>query len=452
MVGGGAAGLTAAWTLKKRGIEPILLEANDWTGGRLAGDRVDGFLVDTGADFFCSSYDVTLRICEELNVPLVRSKMKLGWYRDGRWATTTPGLSAANLFKNLPAARSLGFLSPQSIRPAVKLFRDIFRQAAQLRFASDAWLAELDDESFGDYLDRLGAPEALRVSLKGFLEMTMGHVELSGQAYMRTYLAEMLVNADKLRVPEKGAGALAHALATACGDAVHASTAVRRVVIQDGAATRVLTDNGPIEADAVICAVPATKVTELIPNLPAVIRHALGKVTYSSGCRVVIGLDRPPLPSGWHGALYPEDDTPLLLDRSINLPACVPPGKSTLDLIVGRDRGQELLSLDDDEITHQLLRDARRTPPPDSALPGDDEGLFTRVYRWNEAVCMGQPGMFRAIADMRSHIGHDIGNLFFAGDYLRTPSVNGALASGIDAAEEAAEFLVNRASLTDVGG
>ena len=100
-----------------------------------------------------------------------------------------------------------------------------------------------------------------------------------------------------------------------------------------------------------------------------------------------------------------------------------------------------MLSLDDDEIARQLLRDARRTPPPGSALPGDDEGLFTRVYRWNEAVCMGRPGMFRAIADMGSRIGRDIGNLFFAGDYLRTPSVNGALASGVDAAEQAAELL-----------
>ena len=445
IVGGGAAGLAAAYTLKKRGIKPILLETRDQVGGRMAGDRVGGFLVDTGADFFCSSYDVTFRICEELGVPLVRSKMKLGWYRKGRWATTTPGLSAANLIRNLPAARSLGFLSPGSIRPANRLFRDIFRQAAQLRFSSEGRLEELDgDETFGAYLDRLGVPEPLKVSLQGFLEMTMGHVELSGQAYMRTYLAEMLVNADKLCVPEEGAAALARALAAACGDAVHLSTAVRRVVIGNGAVTRVMTDEGPVEADAVICAVPASKVTGLIPGLPAAIRHALGKVTYSSGCRVVIGLDHPPLPPGWHGALYPEDDTPLLLDRSINLPSCVPPGKSTLDLIVGRDRGREMLSLADDEITQELLRGARRVPPPGSALPGDDEGIFTRVYRWREAVCMGRPGMFSAIADMRGHVGRDIRNLFFAGDYMRTPSVNGALVSGVDAAEEVADLLARR--------
>ena len=446
IVGGGAAGLTAAWTLKKRGIEPILLEANDWTGGRLAGDRIDGFLVDTGADFFCSSYDVAFRICEELDVPLVGSKMKLGWYRNGRWATTAGGgLSAANLIRNLPAARSLGFLSPQAVRSAHKLFRGILRQAAQLHFSSDSRLAELDgDETFDAYLDRLGAPEPMKVSLKGFLEMTMGHVEFSGQAYMRTYLAEMLVNADKLSVPKKGAAALAQALAAACGDAVHVSTAVRKVVIRDGAVTRIMTDNSPIEADAVVCAVPATKVPELIPELPDPIRHALGQVTYSSGCRVVIGLDHPPLPPGWHGALYPEDDTPLLLDRSINLPSVVPSGKSTLDLIVGRNRGQELLSLDDEEIVRELLRDARRVPPPGSALPGDGEWIFTRVYRWPEAVCMGRPGMFSAIGDMRRAVGHEINNLFFAGDYMRTPSVNGALASGVTAAEEVADFLAHR--------
>ena len=65
------------------------------------------------------------------------------------------------------------------------------------------------------------------------------------------------------------------------------------------------------------------------------IRRMLGNITYSSGCRVVIGMDHARLPPGWHGALYPEDDTPLLLDRSINLPSCAPPGKSTLDLLVG---------------------------------------------------------------------------------------------------------------------
>ena len=322
IIGGGAAGLSAAYTLKKRGINAILLEANDSVGGRLAGDRVDGFSVDAGADFFCSSYDVAFRICEELGMPLLRSKMNLGWYRNGRWVTTSPGLSVGNLIRNLPAAQALGFLSPRAMWPAQKLFREIFRQSEYLTFASDSRIAELDgEENFGDYLERLGVPESLMVTLRGFLEMTMGHVEYSGAAYMRAYLAEMLLKADQLYVPENGAGALTHALADACSDAIRVSTPVKSVIIRNGVVTGVVVDDGTIEADAVICAVLATKVPKIIPDLPDGVRQTLGNITYSSGCRVVIGLDHPPLPPGWHGALYPEDDTPLLLDRSIYQPA-----------------------------------------------------------------------------------------------------------------------------------
>ena len=42
--------------------------------------------------------------------------------------------------------------------------------------------------------------------------MTMGHVEFSGQSFMRTYLSEILLNADNLHIPEKGVGPLSYAL------------------------------------------------------------------------------------------------------------------------------------------------------------------------------------------------------------------------------------------------
>ena len=45
---------------------------------------------------------------------------------------------------------------------------------------------------------------------------------------------------------------------------------------------------------------------------------------------------------------------------------------------------------------------------------------------------------------MRRQLGEEVKNLFLAGDYMRVPSVNGALASGIDAATEVAELLASR--------
>ena len=47
--------------------------------------------------------------------------------------------------------------------------------------------------------------------------------------------------------------------------------------------------------------------------------------------------------------------------------------------------------------------------------------------------------MFRAMEETRRELRRQVPNLFLAGDYLRVPSVNGALASGVAAAEEAAE-------------
>ncbi len=434
--------MSAAWTLKKRGFKAILLEASHRVGGRLGTDRVDGFSLDYGADFFCDSYDVTFRICEELGLHLIRSEMNLGWYRNGSWVRTVPMRSFKDAVQSLPVFWKLGLLSPGFF----KLARQAQKQTEFLNFSSDSRLPEIDgNERFGDYLARIGVSEHLETTMRGFLEMTMGHVENSSAAYMRTYIVEMLLNSNKIFVPEKGAGELSQALNDACGDSVRVSTPVRRVIIEDGVVTSVELDNGPpIEVDAVICAVPATKVAGIVPDLSTDVLQSLGMVTYSSGCRVVIGLDHPPLPPGWHGALYPEDETPLLLDRSINLPDCMPPGKHTLDMIVGRERAKELFPLSDEEIKREMLHSARRNPPPGSNLPGDDEGLFTQVYRWQEAVCMGPPGMFRAMEGIQSRLGQEVKNFFLAGDYMRIPCVNGALASGVDAANQVADMFIAR--------
>ena len=132
------------------------------------------------------------------------------------------------------------------------------------------------------------------------------------------------------------------------------------------------------------------------------------------------------------------------MDRTTFLPACAPEGKSILVLLIGLDRAKELIPLDDEEIKRQMLGAARRNAPPGSALPGDDEGLFYRVYRWEEALCMGKPGMLAEMAEIPGQLAGSIDNLFLAGDYMGIPSVNGALSSGHRAATQAADLLASR--------
>ena len=431
----------------KRGITPLLLEAENRAGGRGKGERVDGFSLDMGAFVFTSTYDTAFRLCRELGLPLVPSTMKFGHYRKGRWVTTTPDQSLWNFIRHIRTAITMGFLSPAGMRAGYKVMREIHRQAPYMSFAGDSPLAEIDDdESFGDYMERLRVPEDLQVSLRAPLDMILGDPMPAGQALMRAYIGETMLHSGRVYMPERGIGSLSEALANACSDVIRVSAPVRRIVVADGTVTGVVVDGETIEADAVICAVPGTKVPDLIPELPEETRRALGAVSYSTGCRVVIGLDHSPLPPGWHGALYPEDDdTPLLLNRTAFLPACAPPGKSILDLLIGRDRAKELIPLGDEEIKRELLGAVRRKAPPGSALPGDDEGLFYRVYRWEEALCMGEPGMLAAMADVPRQIAGSIDNLVLAGDYTRVPAVNGALSSGEGAANQVADMLASRA-------
>ncbi|MEM9850142.1 MAG: NAD(P)/FAD-dependent oxidoreductase, partial [Bacteroidota bacterium] len=56
IVGGGMAGLTAAYYLDKMGKDFLLLEASGQVGGRVKTDRVDGFLLDRGFQVLLTAY------------------------------------------------------------------------------------------------------------------------------------------------------------------------------------------------------------------------------------------------------------------------------------------------------------------------------------------------------------------------------------------------------------
>ena len=71
IVGAGISGLAAAYSLKKRGIDPLVFEEKDLPGGRTAGIRRDGFVLDHGAQFFMKCYDTTDSLESTCRVPVV---------------------------------------------------------------------------------------------------------------------------------------------------------------------------------------------------------------------------------------------------------------------------------------------------------------------------------------------------------------------------------------------
>ncbi len=71
VIGGGIAGLSAAWELTRRGLRPLLIEARGYLGGRIASGRVGGLEIDLGGEDFAGRGTQTRAMAEELGLPVV---------------------------------------------------------------------------------------------------------------------------------------------------------------------------------------------------------------------------------------------------------------------------------------------------------------------------------------------------------------------------------------------
>jgi protoporphyrinogen/coproporphyrinogen III oxidase len=68
IIGGGIAGLSAAWYLKKAGHTPTVFEASDHWGGKMISRSLEGCLLEGGPDSFLTEKPWGLDLCRELGL------------------------------------------------------------------------------------------------------------------------------------------------------------------------------------------------------------------------------------------------------------------------------------------------------------------------------------------------------------------------------------------------
>ena len=94
IIGGGLAGLSAAYLLRKAGIYATIYEAQDRIGGRVISAPnllVDGLVTELGGEFIDSSHTDVLSYCREFQLPLLdrqadplKNLIPTDYYLDGR--------------------------------------------------------------------------------------------------------------------------------------------------------------------------------------------------------------------------------------------------------------------------------------------------------------------------------------------------------------------------------
>ncbi|MTD13153.1 protoporphyrinogen oxidase [Nakamurella sp. YIM 132087] len=92
MIGGGVAGLVAAWELARAGRAPIVLEASPAPGGTVARHTVDGLDLDAGAESFATATPAVAQLVSDLGLQdrVVSPNPAGAWVRHAAGAAPLP--------------------------------------------------------------------------------------------------------------------------------------------------------------------------------------------------------------------------------------------------------------------------------------------------------------------------------------------------------------------------
>jgi len=150
VVGGGIAGLSAAYELHARGVSFVLLERTGRPGGVIVSEDVDGYTVDGGPDSLLVQKPEAIALCREVGLG-----DRLVPTRPPRLAYVQRG----GRLHPLPASSVLGI--PTRIGPFIGT--DLFTWAGKMRMAAELLVPRrIDgaDESIGSFMRRRFGEEA----------------------------------------------------------------------------------------------------------------------------------------------------------------------------------------------------------------------------------------------------------------------------------------------------
>ena len=428
VVGAGPAGLAAAFRLARGGAAVTVLEAADGVGGRTRTDPLDGCRVDAAAQLFGSVYTRFLRLLRDAGGAALceRSSGRDALWRGGKahevvYGSPTSMLASGALPFGLKLRLGAHYL-PYLHRHADALDLDALERAAAAGLDGESIAAWGEREVGGGFVDLLAAP---------LLQTLYGTTAEEASAGFYHALARQGMSLDVLAL-RGGAGGFCDTLAGAvvqAGGTVRTGAAVRALHADD-AGVELGGDGWSERFSAAVVAVPAPAARALVEaGMPAAGEWLAG-VEVRPSVTVAIALDRP-VGARWFGLSYARGESRALAavcSQEAKLPGNLPPGRGALLALPLPHAGPRLMDATPEQAMDAILPDLRKPFPR-------IEGMVraVRVYRWEHAWTVFRAGSLRHLARFPSVGTHP--RVALAGDYLSAPNVEGAVISGLRAAE-----------------
>jgi protoporphyrinogen/coproporphyrinogen III oxidase len=414
IVGGGIAGLSAAWRLRHRDV--LLLEAGDRLGGRMRSDPRGDYWLNYGAHLFPapgSLVDSMARDCELQTVPVTGGMM---------------GLAVGSKVLDRGRVETYPFrlpLSPRERLAFVKAGVKVQRAVARYHALDRRYDFE-DDRTFGELLGAL--PPAVRAIFSCAAHRATAELdELSAGCGIGLFALVWGGRGSLIaRNLLGGTGRLPEALGRELGE--RARTGCRVHAIREDGGELVVDEE--IRARHVIVAAQAPYAAPLVAPLAPRAADALARLTYGAFLSVAVETNET--------AAMPYDDvyavaTPgrafdMFTNQAHALRAEGPrlPGGSLM-LFAGGHGAAALSREPDQAIVARFLADLHDVYPATRGVIAD-----ARVHRWELGNVYARPGRGRLQAALEQP--HE--RLHLAGDYFaELGNMEAAARTGLAAAE-----------------
>lgn len=451
VLGGGIAGLAAAHRLESvlPEAEIVLVERDERLGGKIATERVDGFVVEAAPDSFLSRKPRGVGLCEELGIAgeLVgrRREHERTYVRRGRDLHPLPSGLTGMIPTNLDALAGSELLSAAG-RARLAAEPDVPAAPAGADESIAAFVSRrLGREAYEAFVEPLmtgiygGDGEQLSLAAT-FPQLRA--LELEHGSLIRGLQAES-ASAGGARPPflslRPGMELLVDALVSRLRRTrVVTGVGARSVSRGDGAYRVTLADGESIEADAAVVAVPAFVAAELLAGLDEEAAEAHGAIPYASSVVVTLAFRAEDVshPLDGYGYVVPrteESDVLACTWTSNKWPGRAPSGAVLIRVYAGR-YGERDLTLEDDDELRPLARDEL------SLLGLDAEPMLTRVHRWPHGMPQYVLGHLECVGRIESAL-EGLPGLAVAGAAYRGVGIADCIRSGEDAAESIAHSL-----------
>jgi len=444
VVGGGIAGLSAAWKLQRAGHDVEVIEREAAAGGRMRSERHGDFVLDRGAQFIASGYRNLHGLAAEVGVA-----DRIRPVRHPRNALLRGGTLHPGDYDDLLRFLRSPLLSARAKLRLPLLLLQLFRR----RHLLDPWhpenAAAIDREDMAGFLRRTVGDEAFEYLLQPAFSATFDAEPEDLSAVFALLTLRFLSGGFRLECFEGGLGLLTETLASRLR--VHRGREVIAVETEsDGARVRYATTHtdrtGRAErvertllADAVLVAVPGTRVAGICPLLTPEEQAFFASVRYVRGIIAFLLLERAPETLPYYGVAFPRREGIGLYGLAVDhhKPGVCPPGAGLVNVALRAREAERLWGEPDDAVAAFVLDELARTPV------GRLAPRETVLHRWDPMLPLFGTGYTRKLQAFRSRR-ERTPRMAFAGDYLVGPYTEMACTSGLRAASELVAALDKR--------